>query len=371
MSAQAPLLNYTGPAKVALTFNSALTPMMAEGENGSVKLAFQIKRNRRLTASQGYLLSTLTDTTASISFTPFDNWKILPTLFPAYTGVTTASGSGFAAGALVIGTRPHDIYAGAANSCGAAEVWTPDGRLYIPVRSAITKHPSLKLGNGSALFTGAEITCITDPGLALGVGGELIDTTNPHANGTAGTTGVLGPNDTGTSAVADPFSWTADFTNGHWTGIYGSAGTPAGFGSDTGALPMDAEDGWELIPNIKYSPITIQGRTYHYKLDSVEFGIKARLQSPTHTQLIAYVDKWTQGGVMGGGTFAAPTKINLVLTGPNSKTVTLYDCVPIFETDGFEFGGTKCNTGDVMFVTRCLPSGTPAAVPPVLLAFSA
>jgi hypothetical protein len=369
-----PLVNYSGPAKVGIanTANASMTPMMAEGENGQIKLSFQMKRKKRLTASQGYLLSTLDDTTAGIGFTPFDSWKILPTLFPPFLGVTTSVGTGYGAGALVIGTRPHDFYAGAANGCGQSMIWTPDGRLYIPVRTAIVKPPAMRLGNSQALFTSAEISCLTDPGLAMGAGGELIDTSNPHVNATAGTTGILGPNDTGAAAIADPISWTPDYVNGHWTGVYGIGGTPAGFGSYGGAgLPMDAENGWELIPMVKYSPLVVQGRTYHYRLDSVEFAIKARLQGPSHTQLLAYADQWAQGGILGGGTIAAPTKINLVLTGPSAKTVTLNDCVPIFETDGVEFGGTTLNTGEVMFVTRALPGGGPPVVPPVLLTFSA
>jgi hypothetical protein len=358
MSAIVPVKNYSGPAKAAITFNAALSPMMAEGENGAIKLAFDYKRTMRSTASEGYLLSTLDDAQAKINLTPFDSWTLLPTLFPSYLGVTTAIGSGYATGALLIGSRPHDKYAGAANGTGLTQVWTVDGRMYNLVRTAITKHPTLKLGVGSPLFSDIEITALADPALALGAGGELIDTA-AHVAGVAGATGVV------ESAATDPASWTPDFINGHWTGVYGTA---AGFGGD-GALPMDAEDGWELIPSVKYSPLLMQKRTYHMKLDSVMFAVKARIQGPTHTALMALAGNYGLGSGIMGGTLASPTKTSLVLTGPLGKTITLPDCVPIFDNSGFEFGGTKLNTGEVLFVTRAIPAGTPA-VPPVLLQFS-
>ena len=321
--------------------------MMADGENGAIKLDFGYKRTIRATGSQGYLLTTLDDSLAKIKLTPFDSWSLLPTLFPAYLGVTTLSGPGFATGALKIGRRPHDAYSGAVNGCGLAKVWTVDGRMYNLVRSAITKHPTLKLGVGSPLFSDIEITALTDPALSLGVGGELVDT--------AGVTGVI------ESAATDPATWTPDFINGHWAGVFGTA---AGFGGD-GGLSMDAEDGWELIPSIKYSSLTMQKRTMHMKLDDSSFAVKARIQGPTHTALMALVGSYGLGAAIAGVT---PT--SLVLTGPGLKTITLPDCVPIFDNSGFEFGGTKMNTGEVLFVTRATPSGSPA-VPPELLQFSA
>jgi hypothetical protein len=359
MSAIVPIKNYSGAAKVALAFNSA--PMMAEGENGAIKLAFDFKRTMRSTGSEGYLLSTLDDAQAKLTLTPFDSWTLLPTLFPPYLGVTTAVGTGYAAGALKIGSRPHDIYAGnVPNGCALAQVWTIDQRMYNIVRSAITKHPTLKLGVGVPLFSDIEITGLADPALALGAGGEIIDTA-VHVAGIAGTTGVV------ESAAVDPASWVPDFINGHWTGVYGTA---AGFGGDgVGVLPMDAEDGWELVPSIKYSPLLMQKRTYHMKLDSVMFAVKARIQGPTHTLLMSMASSFAQGaGIMGAA--LGSTGKALVLTGPGGKMITLPDCVPIFDNSGFEFGGTKLNTGEVLFVTRAIPTGSPA-VAPVLLQFSA
>src|ERR1035437_1934055 len=309
---------YTGPAKVFLGGNSV--SLQATGANGQVKFTITEKKSDAGTAMFGKIAETLDDLTGEIDVTPFDSWSLLPSLFPPYLGVTTASGTGFAAGVLAIGTRPH----GASNV--ASKVFTPDGRLYIPVRTAVTGHPSLKLNNGEGLYGGVKITCLGDPTLAPGASGFLL-------TGNAITE----------SAGADPggaFSL-ADFVRGRWTGAWG---TLAGFGGDGGAA-LEGEDGWEIVPAIKYSVRTVQKVTRHMVLDSVSFMAKAWLVGPTHTQIAGALLAHTAGSRFGAGTNAA----SLVLTGPNSKTITL----PFSEIKGagFEFGGTKLGTGEIGFVT--------------------
>src|SRR5262249_54142214 len=142
----------------------------AEGENGQVKLALNEKRTARQTATFGYHRSTLDDQTIELDVTPFDSWALLPALFPPYLGVNTAGAAGNPTPS--VGQRPHDYVANAVNGKAATTVWTPDGRLYTIARSAITQHPSMKLGVGQPLYDGLKITGLWDaadvPGGAAG-----------------------------------------------------------------------------------------------------------------------------------------------------------------------------------------------------------
>ncbi len=153
---------YAGPGKVYMSAK-ALWP---EGENGEIKA--EVKQQAvdlasgffgRVTALQG-------DAQAIISLTPFDNWSALPLLFPAYLGVSV----GATTGALVIGTRPHNVAGG---SDVPAEIWTPDGRSYSFPRAAVTKHPDLHLAINKPLFGPVEIACLIATGSSLGGSGSL------------------------------------------------------------------------------------------------------------------------------------------------------------------------------------------------------
>lgn len=345
----APIL-YSGPGKVIQTYASHPYDYQADGENGQIKLAIAGKRTKRSTAMLGYIRSTLDDETVHLSLTPFDSWKILPALFPGYLGIDTSAIANGAAAALVIGTRPHDIAAGTVNTGATTTVWTPDGRLYTIFRTAITKHPVLKLGVGMPLYGDMEITGLVDAASPIGTASKLI-------------TSIQGPNDTGAAAAADPDvgNYALDFVNGYWTGSWNSI---------TG---IDAEDGWELMVDAKYSPLTVQKRTYHYKLDSVEVSVKARLSGPAHSVLMT--NTLNNTAQVAGATIqnAVNTPAPLVLTGPagltgSAKTITVTDCQVFFEGGGFEFGGTKLGTGEVVFVSKVdITSGLPTSV----LTFSA
>jgi hypothetical protein len=324
---------YSGPAKVSYyNANSSPQAMQAEGENGAIKITIDEKTTQRSTAMHGRILETLDDVTAKIDITPFDSWTLLPTLFPAYLGVTCTTGG--TTGALVVGTRPH-TYVADVNGLNSTKIWTPDGRLYNFVRTAITKHPDLKLGPGMPLFGGIEIMALGDP-----------------AKNPGDTSFLVSGNAITESAATDPTassfqdsSAAPDFINGKWTGAWGSV---------TGFTSLEGEDGWTITSEVKYSAQTVQKLTRQMKLDSVQFMAKARLVGPTHTQLLGKILAHTLGATLTEG-----TATDLVLSGPSSKTITLKDVE--LKGAGFEFGGTKLNTGEIGFVTKIdFSSGAPA-----------
>lgn len=328
---------YTGPGK--LFYNSK--GFQADGENGPIKIDLDEKTTTRSTAMFGRQLETVDSQSAKISVTPFDNWLLLPTLFPAFLGVSTDAIAGGAAGALAIGTRPHT------NSNVPAKVWTQDGRLYHAVRAAITKHPNMKFGNGQPLYGGIELRCL----------GDL-------AKDPGDTSWLFNANAITESGASDPGGamTLADFANGVWRGAWG---TYAGFGGDAGT-PMQAEDFWELVTDVKYDTMSVQKVERQMKLASVGFMLKCRLVGPTHTQLLGKILAHTAGQSLGAA--------DLTLSGPSNRTVILQNAE--VKGAGFEFGGTKLGTGEVGFVakmgfnTNTVASGTPGAPDPLLI-FSA
>lgn len=326
---------YTGPAKVYLGSNSVA--LQANGANGQVKFNINEKTADAGTAMFGKIAETLDDQTGEIDVTPFDSWSLLPSLFPPFLGVTTASGTGNGAGVLAIGTRPH----GSTNT--TSKIYTPDGRLYVPVRTAVTGHPTLKLNSGEGLYGPVKISCLGDP------------TKNPGDSEFLLTGNAI--TETGATDPGGVFSM-ADFIRGRW---FGAWGTLAGFGGDGGSA-MEGEDGWEIVPDIKYSPRLVQKVTRHMVLESVSFMAKARLVGPTQTQIAAAILAHTAGSRFGAGTNAAP----LILTGPSGKTITLNQSE--IKGTGFEFGGTKLGNGEIGFV--CSMTFTTGAPQP-LLVFSA
>lgn len=323
---------YAGPGKVY--FNAiALQP---EGENGPIKLALTETTAQIAAAMFGRVGEQVADQIVELTVKPFDNWGSLRTLYPASIGVTC----GASAAALVIGTRPH----GAANV--PCKVWTPDGRLYNIVRSAIIGHPSLHLGIGKALFGDCKI---------IGIG----DGVTPVAMGAAGY--LIAGNAITESAAADPGGamTMADFIRGPWTGVWGAV---AGFGGAAGSLgdagSIEAEDEWTIECDVKYSALKVQGRTVGYKLDSAAFMAKCRPYGPTHTDIVAAVGAHTHGQRLGSA--------DLVLTGPSAKTITLENAA--VRGAGFEFGGTQLGNGEIGFVNEMTFT---AGAPTSLLTFSA
>lgn len=315
---------YYGPGKIY--YNSvALWP---EGDGGQIDVTIDQEKFDAYSGMHGRTCSLGGDLTAKISLTPFDNWGALAITHPA--SIKTPA----------VGTRAH----GAADV--SAAVWTPDGRGYLFAQAAVTKHPDLHLGPDKALFGPMEFTCLVDRDLALGATSSLVTVTE--------------------SSAADPGGQMTmtDFARGRWTGVWG---TEAGFGGAEGDVAIEAEDEWIITADVKYAVVKAAKLTRAMVLQSVDFMARVVPYGPTHTQIL------TALGLVGGATaaslgarWAVSDGADLVLTGPNSKTITLKNCHPVGA--GFRFGGSRLGTGEIGFVTGM--TFTDGAVQP-LIVFSA
>jgi hypothetical protein len=206
-----------------------------------------------------------------------------------------------------------------------AKVWSIDGRLFTVKRSAVLKHPELHLGVDKALFGDAEIVGILADSKALGDADCLVDITESGATDPGG-----------------PFAMT-HFARGKWTGVWGSS---AGFGGDAGD-PIEAEDEWVITPSVSYQPLVVQNQPRGYVLQSVSYMVKCRPYGPTQAQIDAAVG--IHAGRTLGARIAGSSGADLVLTGPNSKTITLKNAEPAGA--GFEWGGSKLGNGEIGFYT--------------------
>ncbi|HXP63246.1 MAG TPA: hypothetical protein VN829_22280 [Dongiaceae bacterium] len=324
---------YAGPGKVWMN-NKALWP---QGENGEIKAEVKQRAVDVVSGFFGRVTGLQGDAQAIISLTPFDNWSALSLLFPAYLGVTV----GATPGALALGTRPHNPNAAADLP---AKIWSPDGRLYTFPRTAVTKHPDLHLGINHALFGPVELAALIASGSTLGGAGSLY---------------TLTP-----SGATDPGGQQSgsDFQRGPWYGVWG---TVAGFGGDGSSSPVDAEEEWVITTVAKYSPLPVQTLVRAFKLDNVSFMARCRPFGPSHSQIDAAI-AINDGRLLGQQFADGTTGADLVLSGPNSKTITLKNADAVGA--GFEFGGTQLGTGEMGFVTTMtFTSGNPQP----LLVFSA
>jgi hypothetical protein len=278
----------------------------------------------------------LVDQTATLSFRPFDNWAQLPCLFPPWFGVSVAAsigGSSYAGhtGKVQVGGR---VFGNASGTMIPMEVWTPDGRIYQLIRSALIRPPDLHLGVAKGLFGEARFMGIGDDSKSIGTLPFI------YSDG-AGGSGIK------ESGGADPSASSmtmADYTRGAWTGVWGAV---AGFGGAAGSLggaanPIQSEDEWTVTSDIKMSALKVQGRTYHYKIDSCYFMAKCKPYGPSHTDLIAAIGAHIQAQRLGSA--------DLTLTGPNSRSIVLKNAE--IKGAGFKFGGTTLGTNDVGFVTQ-------------------
>ena len=346
---------YAGPGKVVMAANTntiggitaalAKCGLQVEGENGQIKLEMVEETSDISSAMFSKLGVQYVDQYVELDFTPLDNWGAISVLHPPWLGASVAgpvTGSGTtvttATGVPQIGCRPH----GAVNV--ATNVWTPDGRLYPIVRTAVMGHPSLHLGIGKPLFGGVKI---------LGIG----DTVTPVAPGTPGY--LMGS--ISESAGADPENTSTmsmtDFTRCSWTGAWGSV---------TGFTAVQAEQEWTIECEAKYSKLKLQGRTVAMQLNSVAYMAKCRPYGPTHTQILAQVAAHVPGMRFASGV-SPSVKNDLVLTADiGGKTITLKNAE--LKGGGFEFGGTGLTTGEIGFV--CSMSFT-AGAPTALIVFSA
>jgi hypothetical protein len=344
----APVL-YAGPGKCyrladnsvvsGATGSASARAFQAEGENGPIKITLPEDTSSVDSAMFANIGEQIRDQIVDVTFKPFDNWGSLDQLFPPWLGVTV----GTATGSLQVGGRPFAV-----GNHIATKVWTPDGRLYNLIRTAVIGHPSLHLGVGKPLFGDARIVAIGDETKSIGADAFLF-------------AGTVAAAVTETGAVDPGGQMTmADFVRGAWTGIWGTA---AGFGgtasSQTGNPPIQAEDEWAIDVAAKYDPLKVQGRTYNMKLASVKIMAKCRPYGPAHTDILAVLLGHTQGQLLGytGSPLVSAAK-DLVLTGPQAKTITLHNCQ--LKGAGFDFGGTTLGTGEVGFVTgMTFSSGAP------------
>lgn len=326
---------YSGPGKAY--FNSL--GLQAEGENGVINVVVTETVKDIANAIGGKLGNQLLDQTAEISIKPFDNWNLLPTMFPPYLGVTTAVGTGFGAGVLAIGTRPHNP---AASSDLLLKIFNPSmTTLHSIKRAAVTGHPSLHLGVGKALYGDVKFTAIGATGVALGAGGYLY------------TSDAI--TETGASDPGGPMMM-SDFVRETWGGVWG---TVAGFGGAASSLgvtaAIQAEDEWTIESQIKYSPLKVQDRTMAYKLDSVSFMAKCKPYGPSQTDILAAMAAHSQGQRLGSA--------DLVLTsGLAAKVITLKNAE--IKGGGFIFGGTTLGMGEIGFVN--FATITTGAINPLL-----
>ena len=140
--------------------------------------------------------------------------------------------------------------------------------------------------------------------------------------------------------------------NGHWT---------ASWGAITGFTGMEAEDYFQLVPDVKYQFYTVQKLTRIAKLVSARFMVKFRPVGPTQTQLIGKIAAHSTGAQLVEG-----TATDFVMSGPFSKTVTLKNADIV--GSGFDFGGTKLGSDEVGFLSGMTFS---TGAPQPLLIFSA
>ena len=317
---------YSGPGKVY--FNSK--SLQAQGENGNVKIDLQEATSPIAQAMIGRLGENYEDSSVKISTTPFDDYSLLPTLFPTFLGVSTPSNTGI----LKIGALAHT------GSNLPVVVWCADLTTYSLVRGAITKHPDIMLGASTPLFGSTEITCIGDVSKLPGASAYLFGAT-PVAEPAAAT---ADPD------AANPFNMT-NFIRERWTGAYGtiSGGTVTGL---TGFTALESQDFWTISVNAKYDTMKVQKITKHMKLASVEVVAKCKLVGPTHTQLVAQLGGVNTNRVSGSRMGVKPdgsTTFGLALTSQSGKVITLTSCE--IKGAGITTGGTEIRHGEVGFVT--------------------
>jgi hypothetical protein len=321
---------YAGPGKVYM-----VTPgvsLQAEGVEGKIVLSLNETTADYAAGQWGHIGEQPTDQIVDLTFKPFDQWILLPALFPAYLGCDTSAIAGGAAAALKVGTRPHAATVATGTHC---KVWTWDGRLYDIVRAAIVGIPSLHLGTARALFGDAKIVGLPDLSVAMGSSGYLI---------TANAITESGGTDPDIS-----FSM-ASFVREAWTGAWGAV---------TGFTAIQAEEEWTIETTAQFSPLKVQGRTLSMQFDSIKFMAKCRPFGPTHTQIVGAVGAHLQGQRLGAH--------DLVLTSSASaKTITLNNSE--IKGAGFDFGGTVLGTGEIGFVQEMQFS---AGAPTKLIQFSA
>lgn len=311
-------LIYSGPGKLF----SGSSSIFANGEQGEVKMAVEQETDPVASALVGRIDETVGNNLIKITTDPFDNWGALALLYPST--IKTPS----------IGTR-------FASANTAWKIWTADGRLFTIPNAFVSKHPEIHLGVGTPLFRGLEVTGVVKNATEMGDTGSFY---------------VLA------SAQADPGGafTLSDFIRGPWTGAWG---TVAGFGGDAGAA-LQAEDEWVISFDVKYKPLAVQKLVRSFELSSVAVMVKLRPVGPTQQNIDDALGIQNSGRLLGSRVGASGS--TLILTGPGSKTITIYNANLV--RSGYDFGGAKLGNGEIAFVTGSTFSA--GAYQP-LIAFSA
>ena len=327
---------YSGPGKAYL----GTAGFQPDGQNGAATFTIDEKTDVRGSAQSGEMFETLADQVGKVTTAPFDNWNLLPTLLPKYLGVTTAAGTGNGAGALAIGLDPFNPTGAFPAVNTKSGVIGTDGTQYEFLRSAITKHPTIKLFPGAPMFSQIEITALGVLGIYPGAVGFLMATMGITE------TGGVDPDAVGFGI--------ADYGQSHW-----SLDPAVGWGTIFGAA--EGEDGIEIVPDVKYNIVPIQKVSRVARLSSVRFMAKMRIataQAGSHSTLLAKILAHTSGGVLSQGTLAGGgNPLDLKILGSNGKSFTLVNCE--VKGAGFSFGGSKLRTNEVGFVTTLVPTAVP------------
>jgi hypothetical protein len=246
---------YAGPGKFKLG-----SAWYAHAEGGSEIVARMIEETHPAVSSlHGTLKHYAGEQRAEISFTPFDDWSLIPKLLP-FPHVKWKG----TAGTLAQGADPHT------GTAVAGQLYRMDGTGGLTfLRCAITGHPSIHLGIDKPLFDGVTVT-------ALGV---LTVGTN---RGDAGFLYTV--TDTGDTMAATTYS-SANLLRGNWTGVYGSV------------LPsIEAVDGWTITPTVSYrSHKSAGGLTRKMTLENIDFEVTCKPTGPTGTLMKAALSRLSLG----------------------------------------------------------------------------
>jgi hypothetical protein len=298
------------------------------------------------------LFETLTNVTGKMSLVPFDNWSLLPFLYPWYLGVTTGAATYGATGLLAVGTNPHDP--GNTGSMNYAGAWASDGTEYNFNRVAIIKPPDMTFAPGEKLFGSFDMAAIgalvlggastaalpTNQGFLMSavagtVAGDPITESAP-SSGAIGSGTATDPDTTGFT--------TTDFAQTYWLAQWGNV---------VGWQNFESENGFVLSSECKFNEYKVQGITRLYKLASCRFAIKCKPVGPSHSSLLQLIlGAGGTGGYQSGAIIKQANASTLTLTGSNLRTVALSNCS--IKNAPFSFGGTNLRAGEIMFVTDVL-----------------
>ena len=316
------LTYHSGPGKI----NVGTVSLFPNDELGDIEYTAGEENDAISSAIHGYVGASRGGALGKVSFTPFRNWSVLPTLFPAWLGVTTGSGTGHATGAILIGTRPADD-----NTPPSIIIINPvQGYSLTLGRGFLSRPPDLHLGAGKALYGAAEITALAGvPGTPTALGTPPVFHTVTESGASDG----------------NPATMQNDFYGEMWSGAYGAV-------SDFTAV--QAEDEWTISTEVHFSEVKAQRQTLFMHLVSVRFMAKCRPVFPSWQDLTTTIIG--AAGKIPGQLFGSPgrqgsTPIDLVLTGTSSGKVITLKNVDIVGA-GFSFASNRLGNGEIGFVTQ-------------------